>query len=216
MNYGYFCGVLYCGMCGGKYTTFNILNVSANGVEVPNISYRCNQKARFGEVSCNSPDINHAEMERVFYKYVQNINDISTDYTVDFAESEKKLDTLKNRKSQIMEQYVKGIIDFDEYKNMIELFNKNFGVAKNELQIKNERFLHKDIIQSLKRNWKYLGNTDKSIFIQRFIKSITITASSSMVKVNSVEFLTGERSKNELQKCEPPRRGSVRKILRER
>jgi len=134
MNYGYFCGVLYCGKCGGKYTTFNILNVSANGVEIPNISYRCNQKTRFGEVSCNSPDISHAEVEKAFCEYVGNINTLEENHSM--VDYEKNLVTLKNRKSQIMEQYVQGAIYFDEYKNMIELFNKNFGVA--EIELKNQ------------------------------------------------------------------------------
>ena len=66
MNYGYFCGVLYCGKCGSKYTTFNVRNMINGGEEHPDISYRCYHKAVFNDNSCNSLDVSHTAVENAF------------------------------------------------------------------------------------------------------------------------------------------------------
>ena len=222
MIYGYYCGVLCCGKCGDKFTTHNILNELVNGEEKQNILYRCNQKSLFRDEVCNSPDITHSIVERAFCEYIQSIS-INTDDIIQaeqelsniIIDGEKNLTILQNRKKQIMEQYMQGNIEFDEYKYMLKMFTANYEVLENELKLQKERQAHGNIITNLKKNWGHLDDTEKTIFIQRFIRKIVIVINSSIVKIDSVEFNTGERQTNELQKSEPSRRESVRKKLRQ-
>jgi hypothetical protein len=203
MNYGYFCGVLYCGECGGKFATHNIINILANGEAIPNISYRCYQKA----LSCKSPDINHTEVETAFLNYIQSIDTPAENNSN--IDCEKKMTFLQDRKNQVMEQYVQGLIDFDEYKNMTKLLNENYNVAKAELQ----RMKHESIIQDLKQNWQYFDIPEKAVFLQRHIRKIVTAIDSNIVKIDSVEFHTAERSTSDLQIGELQNRQSVRAKL---
>ena len=183
MNYGYYCGVLYCGECGGSFTTYNA-TVSDNGEVNPNVSYRCYQKA----ISCSNPEIFHAEVECAFCEYIQNIYTSADDNNI-IIDKEKKLDILRNGKKQVMEQYVQGNIEFDEYKYMLKMFTANYEVLENELKLQKERQAHGNIITNLKQNWGHLDDTEKTIFIQRFIRKIVIVINSSIVRIGETIML---------------------------
>lgn len=223
----YFCGVLTCSMCRSKYTTHNYLCKSDNGENEYKTSYRClKRKSCNPDISCKCPAINHGKVEKAFCEYIQNISDITEYKDINIEENtkkaeqemlknivefEKKLDSVHNRKKQVMEQYVQGNIDFDEYKKMKNMFNGNFEDLEEELQRQKDelsnitqapKVLNEDIIFDLKQNWDKLSNNERMIFLQRFVKRINITVekanrSNSTVKIDNIEFQTGELPKRE-------------------
>jgi len=229
----YFSGLLICLRCKGKFTTHNC--VSNNNGKSYKTSYRCRTRKDCSVEKCVSPNIIHAKVEQAFCEYIQNINDITEDKDIDIdksvqseeqellkniADSEKRLKTLQNRKNQVMEQYVQGDIEFEEYKRMVKMFNEKHDALENELLQKKAELstatkipdiFPEDIILNLKQNWTNLTNSEKAIFLQRFVKSITIMTekervNSSIVKIDNIEFHTGK-----LQTKDFSVRGTLRK-----
>jgi len=219
----YFCGVLVCGACGSKFTTKNIPRRSKNGEKLYNRNYICSKKIYHNdEIACKSPQISHEKMEDAFIKYIQNINDLTEIEGLDIennsqksgeillesiVDCEKKLDGLQNRKRKIMELFVKGSIEFDEYKRMLKIMNEEYDALDNELQRQKKELplitatpdvLPEDIILNIKANWLELNNNEKMIFLQRFVKKINIKVekinySSNAVKITYIEFRAGEQ-----------------------
>ena len=208
----YFCGIIKCGICKNRYTTHNYKTKDSYKT-----SYRCFTKKSCNGIQCESSDIGHEKVERAFIEYMKNINDITEDKDIEIEQNvsnteqqllnsivdcEKKLRNLQNRKKQVMEQYVQTIIEFDEYRNMIEMLNENYEILEIELQNKKSelsavsktpKLLPEDIITNINQNWEYLSNSEKMIFLQRFIKNIIIKVekegrTKTTVKVDSVEF----------------------------
>jgi len=218
----YFCGFLICGMCGSKYTTHNYSRENSEKGKHYKTSYRCSKRLyNTGKPPCKSPSISHTKMELAFIEYIQNINDIAEDSDTSAEEiikkaeqellaaivdCEKRLSKLHDRKKQVMEQYVQGVLEFDEYKSMIKVFNEQSEALDNELQGKKAeleivaetpRVYPEDIISDIRQNWEHLSNSERMIFLQRFVKSITISVekkniNTSVVKIDSIEFHSGE------------------------
>ena len=215
----YFCGVLYCERCKGKFTTHNY-RANSDSTNY-NTSYRCRTKKVSGTDGCKTPDISHKKLEIAFFEYIQRINDITEvdDIEIekstkiaeqkllrDIVNTEKKISTLQDRKNQAMEQYMQGHIEFDEYKYMIKVSNDNFEVLESEIQrqkaelsdiAKAPEVLPEDIVLNLQQNWEHLNNVEKAVFLQKFVSKIHITvekgsSTRSVVKIGSVEFYSGE------------------------
>jgi len=211
----YYCGVLVCYCCGGKFTTHNYKVKSGETKG----SYRCSNKARYKnyDIACKSPEVGHETMETAFLEYIENINDITevedvsietnnarkAQETQEYIEScEKKLANLNMRKKKIMEQYVGEEISFEEYKGMLGVFDEKFDMLTAELQKArlempsiNEpnELLQSDIISSIRENWDYLSNSEKMTFLQRFVKQITVKVEkglgrSNVARIEGLEF----------------------------
>ena len=212
----YFCGILKCSICKNRFSTHNYKTSTGDKT-----AYRCFTRKSCSTEQCGSPDISHEKMERAFIEYIQNINDITEDRTADLNKAtenaeqellssivgyEKKLSKLQGRKKQVMEQYVQTVIEFDEYKSMIKMLNENYEVLEKELQrlkmelttqTKIPEVLPEDIITNIRENWEHLSDSEKAIFLQRFIKNIMITVEKerrnwSIVRIDSIEFRSGE------------------------
>jgi hypothetical protein len=223
----YFCGILYCGVCGSKHTTHNYARKAYNGEQQYNSAYRCQMKKSCHEdFYCKNPAICHEKMELAFCEYIQNINDISgnndteieqTALSLEQAEQdllkaivtiEKKIADLQSRKNQFMEQYVQGDLDFDEYRDIVKKFNEKFDILENELNLKKAELatatsvpavLPEDIIASIRENWERLSNNEKMIFLHRFVKKIVITVEKISRNCNVVKIDSVEFNSGELQ-----------------
>jgi site-specific DNA recombinase len=211
----YFCGVLYCGRCGCKFTTANYTYKTLASDKNYKTSYQCRTRKDRSVNQCTNANIVHWKVEIAFSEYIQRINDISETADIDeiannteqvllksIDDCEKKLKTLNTRKNQVMERYVQGLVEYDEYKVLMKKFNKNFETLEDELQRKQTEFstvtatpqiFNEDIITNLKENWEHLTDTEKVIFLRRFVNKIIITVekesyNSSIVKIDAVEF----------------------------
>jgi site-specific DNA recombinase len=213
----YFCGVLTCSACGSKLTTHNYTVKTGE----KKCTYRCfrNTTHKPAEITCKAPEISHEKVEKVFSEYIKNINDLTEtdDINTDGNKAEKErelLEYIKNlevkiinlqaRKKSIMEQYVGEKITFEEYRGMLDVFNEKYQALEDELQRsrsqiseENEapQILKEDIILNLKENWDCLTNNERMMFLQRFIKKITVTvekeqAKSNIVRIDGIEFNT--------------------------
>ena len=210
----YFCGVLYCGKCGRKFTTHhNSKRIRKDGSEYIAISYKCNGVSNYG---CKMPQIIHHKMENLFSEHVEDIPTLKAEnaeirnkeiadkqklileYIV---ECEKKLKANEERKKQVMSQYMENAISFEEYKELLEISNEQYVVLVNEIEKsaseipteKENPITRADIITELTENWERLNNKERFIFLQRFVKKIVINvevASKRKTKtsITSVEF----------------------------
>jgi len=198
----YFCGLLFCGLCGGKFTTHRYSDKKdENGEKIYTTAYRCINKVKGylnGETTCKCPGIVHKKIEEVFEQYIEEINDFTEVENIDLGDieenqkceqleyikvCEKKLNNIQNRKKQFMEQYVSEEISFNEYREMIDILNNKYEVLEMELKrtkknIQDEEeslnISCEDIILNLKENWRYLDNKGKVMFLQKFIKKIVV------------------------------------------
>ena len=214
----YFCGYIYCEQCNNKFGTHNYLTKTKGEEKSYRTSYVCNGKVNLNEdIACTSSAIGHTKLEQAFIEYIENINDITENQDIDIEDKaqkaeqellasivdcEKKLNNLQERKKQVMEQYVQGLIEFDEYKNMISMFNENFEAIENDLQhkkaelptiVNTPEILPEDIVTNLKQNWDKLSDNERMIFLQRFVKKITLKVDkekgkTTTVKIKQIEF----------------------------
>ena len=219
----YFCGVLVCGACCSKFTTKNVLRASKNGEKLYNRNYICSKKIYYNdEIACKSPQISHDKMEDAFIKYIQNINDPTEVEGIEIernsknaeqelletiVDCEKKLDGLQKRKRQVMELFVQGNLEFDEYKKMLNIMNEQYDLLDSELQRKKSELLlvmatpdvlPEDIVLNIKENWNELNNNERMMFLQRFVKKINIKVekinfSSNAVKITCIDFHSGKQ-----------------------
>ena len=219
----YFCGVLVCAKCGSKFTTKNLSKIGKDGARLRNHNYICSKKIYHNEdKTCKSPQISHEKMERAFLGYIQNINDLTKSKEINLendsqkaeqelleniVDHEKKLDGLQSRKKKIMELFVKGNLDFDEYKKMLNIMNEEYEAIYNELQRRKTELplitatpsvLPEDVILSIKENWVELNKNERMMFLQRFVKCIEINVekinySSNVVEIKSIEFRSGNQ-----------------------
>jgi len=210
----YFCGVLVCAMCEGKFTTHNNYNKSVKNAELKRMnSYRCsNKKASRGELSCKSPNISHDKVDSAFIEYIRTINDLSAVDDIDIENDnskkeqelldyikscERNLDNLQAHKKRFIDQYVAEEISFSEYKELLNAFNVKHEMLELELEraqadlpiIKDSPFIiEDDIIQNLQENWEYLNNSEKMMFLQNFVKKMVIRIERERARWNIVEI----------------------------
>lgn len=218
----YFCGVLVCGLCGSKYTTHNCsFRKDENGEKIRQTSYRCHKKIYYNpDMACTNPSISQRKLDLAFIEYIKKIHDLHEIEGIDprntavkeeqellksIVDCEKQLDELGNRKRQIMENYVSGKIEFEEYKSILEVHNAKLESLKMELSNQKSKLskvsespsvLSDDIILNIRENWEYLNNKERTMFMQRFIKKIVIKVekerhNSNIVKIESIEFQQG-------------------------
>jgi len=219
----YFCGALVCATCGSKFTTKNVSKTGKNGEKLYNRNYTCSKKIYHNdEIACKSPLISHNKMEDAFFEYIKNINDpteveginiennakkIEQELIESIVDCEKKLDGLQDRNRKVMELFVKGSLQFDEYRKMLDMMNEEFDILDSELQRKKTELplittvpdvMPQDVILNIQENWKELSNNERMMFLQRFVKKINIKVekvplSRNVVTIQGIEFHSGQK-----------------------
>ena len=213
----YFCGTLFCGICGAKFTTHHYsCKTDENGIKTSKASYRCNNKKYVSKEtsSCIAGDIMHSKVEQAFSEYIEKMNtfteaenaDIPSDNNIEevsenIIDCQNKLNNFQKKKQQVLEQYINEEISFAEYKEMVKVVNEK--CTSLELELKNiksstqgeqkKEILKEDIILNLKENWNYLTNSERMIFLQKFVKKIEMTvikesSKSSVAIIQKIEF----------------------------
>jgi len=206
----YFCGILICDLCKGKFTT-------QHGRPQYSSAYRCVNKLHYLNTPCKCPDVIHTKVENAFTEYIGQISDFTTTHDMyiqaqsqerkrqeqlEYISScENKLKNLQNRKKRVMEQYVNEDIAFEEYRELLEMSNKKCEAMESEIEKliaelpteQDNSVSNEDIILNLKENWSYLNNKERMIFLQRFVRKIVMLvvktgARSSIITIKEVEF----------------------------
>ncbi|MCL2095562.1 MAG: recombinase family protein [Oscillospiraceae bacterium] len=205
----YFCGFLYCEKCGSTYTTHHSSQILKNGEKKEYTSYKCNG---IKYKDCVTPQIIREKMNFLFEDYIKNtnINDFDNlklnadnnnhDLLNYIAECENKLKSYEKKKKRLMERFIAEEIEFDNYKQLIEMIDSQYADLENEfIKVKSEInaetnpvISREDIILNLKENWQYLDSKERMIFLQRFVKKIVIngekTKDKNILSIKSVEF----------------------------
>jgi site-specific DNA recombinase len=186
----YFCGVLYCASCGGKYST----KWSYKPDGSPNhANYRCSNSVN-GAKCTEKGLIAHTKVERAFEIYISNttnfteLDNIEIPDVIEPADHTKEIETITTeieqidrKASEIMDLFMANQINFDTYQQMTERGSTRREKLVTRLNLlENIETTHEahhtknEILTNLKDNWQELNNEDRLQFIQKFIKKMVV------------------------------------------
>lgn len=191
----YFCGVLYCPDCGGKYSTrwnYRISKDPSEGKIPVNPSYRCIDSVH-GYCQAKAL-ISHKKLARAFERYLEQIenfedynkseiiaNAVNEDNTQEIAAMSAEISQIERKTKEIMGFYMSGNVTFDEYQNMVKVGNERRGELEARLHLLKsvskpliEIYTKAEIITNFRDNWQTLNNEKRQQFIQKFIKKIVV------------------------------------------
>jgi len=189
----YFCGVLYCQVCGNKFTTSwdnKKKKVLKDGRPAAYGSYRCTGYKK----CCTAQFIAHSKMEKAFENYLtnyenfklldntqENTNTPQIDNSVEIAAMTAEIKQIEKKTEEVMSLYIGNTIDFPTYQSMVKLSNERRGeletrlkLLQNAQQEKSITYTTADIIDSFRESWKTLDNEQRQQFVQKFIKKMTV------------------------------------------
>lgn len=185
----YFAGFLVCAKCGYKMKTYESRKQLKTRMQVT-VGYVCgNHTLR----TCSVGSMSHKKVEAAFEEYISKIADFDAVDTLSLAEEEKikhdnstaivslesKLKSLEARGRETLERYVRGEIDFDDYREMKKLAASDKLVLDAELgrlRAAKEPAVMKpqEIALNFKKNWDGLSDTERRTFLKQFVERIVI------------------------------------------
>ena len=181
----YFCGLLYCRYCGGKYSThWNHKN---------GIAFASYGGMRINEKCCKAKTNSHKKVEAAFEQYIADIEDLSAfsndtqanttpqDNGAEVSAIAAEVKQIEKKTEEIMSLFVSNTIDFVTYQGMVKLSNERRGelqarliLLENAQAVKDVIFTPQDIIANFRENWAALDNEQRQEFLRKFIKKIVI------------------------------------------
>jgi len=185
----YFCGVLYCRICGAKYTThWHYKKDMAGGKTADYASYRCINNNSTPYKCCTAKIIAHSKVERAFEKYLANYEDCEAqadkqqpDNSAEITTMTAEVKQIEKKTSEIINLFVASAIDFTTYQGMVKASNERRGelearliLLQNAQKEKAVTYNTKDIIANFRKNWGKLKNEERLQFMQKFIKRVTV------------------------------------------
>lgn len=188
-NDAYFCGVLYCATCGGKYSTKWSYKPDgsprhANYRCVNALNSKCTEKSL----------ISHSKIERAFETYISNIKKFSekiaietpaplesTDHTKELAVITAEIAQIDRKANEIMDLFMANQINFDTYQQMVnrgsarrDKLTARLKQLKSHETSKEARHSKKKTLATLKNNWDELDNEHRLQFLQKFINKVFV------------------------------------------
>ena len=208
MEDNYFCGTLYCAVCGRKMTTHG---GKPKNSETYYGNYTCSGKA-----DCTTVHFSHKKVEAAFRKYIEGYEDLEVDGkeiiasqgydTSSSAEGLKAelkitLNKLIKKERDIMSLYISDKIDYEDYTKMLSLIKTErkahevkIAELEDTVQIDTE-FQIGDILSNFNANWELLTRLERMQFLQTYVQAIYIakeqgegSPSKPQVKVKRLEF----------------------------
>ncbi len=186
----YFCGILYCPICGSKLSSKWNYNRRGNGVKAGYPSYRCINALKN---ACIASTMSHAKLEVAFEQYISKIEDFTEvenaempENKENFNDSERdgifiEIKRLEKKINEVMELFVSNTIDFRAYQEMIKISNEKRNQLEIRLNLLNQKEENQevivsraDILASFKDNWNVLNQEERQQFLHKFIKKIVV------------------------------------------
>ena len=180
----YFCGLLYCRYCGGKYTT--------HWNHKRGIAFSSYSGMRINENCCKGTTNSHKKVEAAFEQYIANIEDLSAfnsntqidapqDNGAEISTIAAEVRQIEKKTEEIISLFVSNTIDFETYQCMVKLSNERRGelqarliLLENAQAAQGVSVTAADIITNFRENWAALNNEQRQAFLQKFIKKIVI------------------------------------------
>jgi site-specific DNA recombinase len=190
----YFCGVIYCPACGGKYSSKWGYKTDEIGNKIPvNPGYRCVNSMENQGTCAARKYMSHAKLELAFEQYIGKIGDFTEmesdvsiaepkiDHTAEINTITAELGQIQRKTEEIMGLFVSNNIDFDTYQGMVKISNQRrdeldvrLASLQNSEAAKTVRFDKREIVANFKASWQSLDNDQRLQFIQKFIKKIVV------------------------------------------
>ena len=185
----YFAGFLVCAECGYKLKTYNTKKQLKTKVQI-NFGYVCGNHTL---KTCSVGSMSHKKVETAFDEYISQIDDfepldesffveeerIKQDNSKAVAVLEGKLRSFEQRERETLERYVRGEIEFEDYREMKRLLAADRLIINAEmerLQVieKPTAVNHREIALNFKKNWDGLSNIERRAFLKQFVEKIII------------------------------------------
>ena len=196
----YYYRVMKCGACDGS---MHARQQKKNGVTY--ITYACNNRLNG---TCTEPGFSHSKIEDAFVGLLKKIKNFMPDESIILSEVkkdenkklasniEKEIEKLYNKKDEVRDQFIKGSIEFDEYRLVLEkleekrnLLNEELGKYKEE--DKKDKYTIEDIkkeMTNVKKNWIKLTNLERRTFLEQFVKYIVVEKVNKKIVIKDIEF----------------------------
>lgn len=188
----YFCGVLYCTVCGCKLASkWNYRERHSTGKtrKLAYPTYRCNNAIKNG--GCTSRSMSHAKLEQAFLAHIERVGEVSADKLDEHSDTTKpnhsaelttitsEIALIDKRTKEAMGLYMSGSLDFDEYQNMTTVGNERrkeletrLEQLQRVLQTRTVFFNKSEIAANVRANWQVMDDTERQQFIQKFVYKI--------------------------------------------
>jgi hypothetical protein len=205
----YFCGVLHCPVCGGKYTTKWQYSGEKyeDGTAVASYPYYLCRNANYGNCTAKGI-ISHRKTEKAFEEYIAHIEDFpeydiiadtAPDNSAEINTITAEIKTIEQRTEEIIGLYVAATIDFPTYQSMVRQSNERRGALEarlkhleNTQKAKIPGYTIKEIVGNIRASWAKLDNERRLQFVQQFIKKLVVEKEGrcKTVIVNELVFNT--------------------------
>lgn len=191
----YFSTALRCHKCGAKFHP----KMSKQGDKYY-ITYYCNNK----QLSrCDCCGISHIKVLSEFEEYIKNLKlEIPTEKKTkknnDLKQKNilKELEKIDTKRKNLQSLFINEEITSTDYQDMIKLLDDKKVFLNDKLQeltIQDEDEICisdiQDIIVDFKKNWDYLDLTEKSSFVNQFIKKIDLDVVDGKAIIKEVQFI---------------------------
>lgn len=171
-----FTGIVYCGCCGRRMTTYTCSNKKKDGSKQHFIYYRC--PAHTMQV-CEMPkQINQSKLEDWLY---YNIRDLAEAYNLSIAQKnkatpKKQIDTAKIMKKieKLKDLYLNDLLPKEIYERDYTALSKLLAEAE-AANVTEEKPIDMTIFTDFHEAYKKLNDESKKAFWSRIIHKITVT-----------------------------------------
>ena len=206
----YFSGLLTCACCGWKLVTHNSYKTLKDGEKSVTSSYRCSNKYMG---VCTTSSISQKKLEKAFMEYISKIPDLDIIDEIEIEEQKKRENEaqikgyqdrhrqMETKEREAMARYVENELDFESYREIKKMLDKEKAVIKAELAklevttVEAPHINKSDIINNICENWERLTSSERRQFLLENIEKITLNTEKeqggrfTIVKILDMDFL---------------------------
>jgi len=201
----YYCGVMYCPVCGGKYTTKWQYGKQKdeNGASIASYPYYLCRNAQDDKCTAKSI-ISHRMLSRAFDEYIMRYDNIAIkavkveplpDNSAEIEAITAEIKRIEKRTEEIISLYATATIDFETYQIMVQQSNERcmelklrLNYLQNALTAMTSTYTARNIVTNIRENWDELDKEQRLQFVQKFIKKITVQKVEKSVVINELLF----------------------------